>query len=130
MLESANEELAGKGDVYAHVAMHGMLAQHVDAEFLTSLSEAPKRVQRKNIGEDATTLIPMDQVQELFGHRLTWIIVEVAPLCASVEVVHASVLVVKRFRQDHSLESRASEHTLDPALELYEAVIEWRWSRS
>ena len=65
VFEAADEELAGEGDVDGHIAMHGVLAQHVNAEFFASLRETPQSVQCQDIGEDASALVVVNEFQSM-----------------------------------------------------------------
>jgi hypothetical protein len=41
--------------------VHGVFAQHVDAEFLAGLREAEEGVESQNVSKDASTLIVMNE---------------------------------------------------------------------
>ena len=60
VLEAADEEFAGEGDVDVDIAVHGVFGQQVDAEFFTSFGEAPLSVEGEDVGEDAAPSVPMD----------------------------------------------------------------------
>ena len=95
MLQLSDKEFTTEGNVDAHIAVHSMLAQQVDAELLASFGEAKLSIQSKDVGEDATPLVVMDKFEEFFG-QIDAGLLEDAILCALVKVVNPRVLVVQR----------------------------------
>lgn len=62
--ETADEKLAAVGDVDVDVAVHGVLAEEVDAEFLSCFGEAPLSVEREDIREDAAAAVVVGKFKE------------------------------------------------------------------
>lgn len=72
MQAPTKKKLPGVGNIDGHVAMHGMLAQQVDAELFPGLREAKLAVECKDIGEDAPALSVMNKFQEFLRKRNAW----------------------------------------------------------
>ena len=51
VFESADKEFARAGNVEVDITVHGVLAQHVNAEFLARLSKAEESVEGEDVGE-------------------------------------------------------------------------------
>lgn len=124
VLEPADEEFAGEGDVEVYVAVHGVLGQHVDAEFLAGLGEAEERVEGEDVGEDAAALVEVDEVEKFDGHVVGWVGGETAVESAAVEIVDACVLMVEGFGKEKPTESFGREHGFDKRFELDVAMVE------
>ena len=110
--------------------MHGVLAQHVDAELLAGLGEADEGVEREDICEDARALVVVYEFEEMLSDGHPRVLAKATVDGRFVEVVHAGVLVVKRLGQDEALQARVGEHALRPRLELDISVVELRWHRT
>ena len=88
------KELAAVCNVDAHVTVHRVLAEKVDAKLLAGLSEAHERVERDDICEDAIAETVMYQVEEVSCH-LRARLLESAMRCCSIIPIYRAVLAVK-----------------------------------
>jgi len=143
VLQTAHEELAGTGNVDTDVAVHGVFAEHVDAELLARFGEAPERVQRQHVGVDAAAFVVVHEVEEFLGDVLGggagvgvlavfWGGVHVvdrggegAVFGAAVEVVDAGVLVVQSFVEEEAGDAFLVEAGFDDGFEFDVAVVEF-----
>ena len=123
---AADEEFAAESDVDAHIAMHCMLAQQIDTEFLARFSEAPLAVESEDVGEDSAAFVVVDEVKEfegeVFGGR--W---EGTIFGRAVVVIDAIVLVMQGVVEDATTEGGRGEHTFDEGFEFDVTVVEAGW---
>lgn len=122
---SADEELARVRDVHRHVAVHGMLAQQVDAKLLARFREPPLAVQRDDVREDAAGAVVLHKLEELAGEVVQGR-GKLAVLRLAVVVVDAGVLVVQGAVEQPAAETLRIEHALDKGAELDVAVVQLR----
>lgn len=122
MLQSPNEKLARERNIYAHVAVHGMLAQQIDAEFFAGLCKAPLSVQSDHVSEDAAALVPMKKLQELFSHFDTRLPID-AIYRALVVIVYSRMLVTQGAVEYATAQRMRREHTGHEWLELDIAMV-------
>ena len=80
-------------------------------------------VEGENIGENAATFVPMDEVEEFEGHVFAGAREGAVDGCAVV-VVDAGVLVVESAVEDPAAERLGVEHAGDEGFEFDVAVIE------
>ena len=123
---AADEEFAAERDVDAHIAMHCMLTQQIDTEFLARFSEAPLAVESEDVGEDSAAFVVVNEVKEfegeVFGGR--W---EGTVFGRAVVVIDTIVLVMQGVVEDATAEGGRGEHAFDEGFEFDVAVIEAGW---
>lgn len=65
MRPPSNKEFPRIGDVDRNVAVHGVFAEHVDAEFPARFSKAPLAIQRNHVGEHSPAYVVVDEFEKL-----------------------------------------------------------------
>ena len=129
VLEAADKELAGPGDVNAHVTMHGVFREEVDAELFAGFGEAPLAVEGEDVGENAATAVEVDEVEEfeshVFGRARKGTVDR-----GAVEVINAGVLVMEGTVEETTTEGVIRKHSGYEGLEFYVAVVELLGYRS
>lgn len=122
-VDAADEKLSGKGNVDADVGVHGMLAQKIDSELFSCLSETEEAIKGEDICEKAAPKVKMHHIEELQRHFLRWR-PELAIKCCMVIVVHAYMLMMKCSVEDVTTQARSNEHAMNEGLEFDKAMIE------
>lgn len=124
VFEAADEEFSTKSDVYAHVAVHGVFGEEIDAEFFAGFGEAELAVECEDVGEETATLVVVDEVEESFGHCWGGR-GEGSVFGGAVEVIDTGVLVVKSAVEDSASDGVVGKHACHEWLELDITMIEF-----
>ncbi|KAG7114513.1 hypothetical protein HYQ46_011317 [Verticillium longisporum] len=124
-VEATDEEFARAGNVGRDIAVHCVLAQHVDTEFAACLGEAEHAVEGQHICEDATALVKVSEAEELLRGFLR-AGGKGASLGRRTKVVDTAVLFVERLVEDAATEAFACEHESDRGAKLNVAVVQLR----
>lgn len=74
---ATDEELSRESNVHCDIGVHGMLAEHIYSELVTSLGEPEEAVKGQDVGEYAAPLIMMNKFKEAASKCVVFIRVRV-----------------------------------------------------